>query len=293
MKDGAQAAIAALLSECCHAPGGLYATIPMPSPLQVGITSACADRHSIVNRFQHMYMRWHTTDSSQYLMTSLSETISFANGSEYQQNVFARSSSIMQGKPRLAWHGHTTDHQPIFPLTPVHLPSILPALNDCTTLLASTTLNAACCPGQIYWQHLILLRSRFGEHTSASRVPRDHSSWRALMGVMACAFRISSADASEMPRYLTLPPAAAPSSAKRESQPFIRAEMSQFQQDHLQNAPELPVLTKGSQNRMRQKEGIAVAFCPRMRISHCSCCPSKRESDAPCPMERCFSASAS
>ena len=48
MKDGAQAAIAALLSECCHAPGGLYATIPMPSPLQVGITSACADRHSIV-----------------------------------------------------------------------------------------------------------------------------------------------------------------------------------------------------------------------------------------------------
>ncbi len=42
-------------------------------------------------------------------------------------------------------------------------------------------------------------------HTSASRVHRLHSSWHAVMGWMACAFRISSGLASEMPRYLTLP----------------------------------------------------------------------------------------
>ena len=41
--------------------------------------------------------------------------------------------------------------------------------------------------------------------TSTSRDHRLHSSWQALIGWMACARLISSAVASEMPRWRTLP----------------------------------------------------------------------------------------
>lgn len=41
--------------------------------------------------------------------------------------------------------------------------------------------------------------------TSTSRVHRDHSSWQAVIGCTACARLISSAEASEMPRYFTFP----------------------------------------------------------------------------------------
>lgn len=42
-------------------------------------------------------------------------------------------------------------------------------------------------------------------HTSTSRVQMDHSSWQAVIGCTAWALLISSAEASEMPRYFTLP----------------------------------------------------------------------------------------
>ena len=41
--------------------------------------------------------------------------------------------------------------------------------------------------------------------TSTSRVQMDHSSWQALIGCTACARLISSAEASEIPKYFTLP----------------------------------------------------------------------------------------
>jgi hypothetical protein len=40
---------------------------------------------------------------------------------------------------------------------------------------------------------------------SRSRDHRDHSSWIAVMGCTACALRMVDAEASESPRYLTLP----------------------------------------------------------------------------------------